>query len=338
MTPWLLDYLCDPADHGPLALKDARRDKKGRIISGVLVGRQGRKYPIIKGVPRFVPLGLQASVDSFGDQWNHFNFDDFHLQWLGHTVKNTFGGPAWFKGKTVVDAGGGHGMQSRWMAEAGAARVICLELSHSVDGIIRSNLTGLEDTIAVVQCSIDAPPLKPACIGKNSLVICHNVIQHTPSVEKTARALWGMVGKGGEFAFNCYTRDDSTRLQRLRFGIYSRVRRVVQSWPFWARWSYAHVLALLRFMPGLGWLLEKMNLVYRGDVRPGPRYWRRVWRGTVVGTFDYFGAQTYQHHLTLAEQRRIAKALQPDEKKWRNAKAYFHTKPMPIGTALRLSK
>ena len=120
-------------------------------------------------------------------------------------------------GKLVVDAGAGSGMQSRWMREAGARRVIVLELSHSVDGVMSQNLRGL-DGVDIVQCSIDRPPLKDGCI--DGIVICHNVIQHTPSVETTARALWALVAPGGEFAFNCYLQNTFSAPRRFRFWLY----------------------------------------------------------------------------------------------------------------------
>lgn len=76
-----------------------------------------------------------------------------------------------------------------------------MELSNAVDGVIKRNLAGLTN-VDGIQCSIDRPALKGGSI--EGIVICHNVIQHTPSVEKTAKALWSLVGKNGEFVFNCY--------------------------------------------------------------------------------------------------------------------------------------
>lgn len=268
MKPWLLDYLCDPVDGLPLKLVEAKRTKGGDITSGKLVGRKGRVYPIVRGVPRFVDRQVQETVDGFGDQWNFFNFDDFFAQWSDISMANTFGGLGYFKGKTVVDCGAGHGMQSKWMAEAGAVRVVALELSHTVDGIFKQNLKGMEDRVQVVQCSIDAPPIRAGSIGKNGLVICHNVIQHTPSVEGTARALWKLVGKGGEFAFNCYVRIDEPWWQRARFKFHLGVRWVLQRSPFFVRWFYSHLMGALALIPSMDWVLEKALLAGVASVLP----------------------------------------------------------------------
>lgn len=107
MTPFLLQFLCEPVTKAPLALNDAKHDSEGNIISGVLVTSSGKRYPIINGIPRFVDFVPTKTVESFGDEWNHFNFTDFKINWLEHTVKNTFGTAEVFQGKLIVDAGGG---------------------------------------------------------------------------------------------------------------------------------------------------------------------------------------------------------------------------------------
>lgn len=166
----------------------------GGIQSGDLVAPSGRRYPIVNGIPRFVETVASKSVSSFGDEWNHFNFTDFKINWLQHTVANTFGSTDAFKDKLIVDAGGGSGAQTKWFSEYGAKHVIMLDLSHSVDDVVQRNLAGLKN-VDVIQCSIDAPPLLDQSI--DGVVYCHNVIQHTPSVEKTAHALYGLVARGG---------------------------------------------------------------------------------------------------------------------------------------------
>ena len=195
MTPKLLQYLCEPISKALLELCDAQYDVDGNIVSGYLQTSAGRRYPIINGIPRFVEFVPTASVESFGDEWNYFNFTDFKVNWLEHTVANTFGSTAAFQGKLIVDAGGGSGAQTKWFAEYGAKHVILMDLSHSVDNVVKRNLVGLHN-VDVIQCSIDAPPLKDQSI--DGIVYCHNVIQHTPSVEKTAQALYALTAPGGD--------------------------------------------------------------------------------------------------------------------------------------------
>jgi len=137
MTPFLLPLLCEPITKAPLHLSDATYDAYGNIITGTLKTNAGKCYPIIAGVPRFIDYVPSKSVESFGDEWNYFNFTDFKVNWLTHTVANTFGHTDAFKNKVIVDAGGGSGAQSKWFSEYGAKHVIMLDLSHSVDDVVR---------------------------------------------------------------------------------------------------------------------------------------------------------------------------------------------------------
>lgn len=333
MTPELLKYLCDPVDKSLLSLIDSVISPDGSVETGVLVSATGRRYPIVNGIPRFTQEDKRAeSVESFGDEWNHFNFDEFKLNWLNHTIKNTFGGLDAFSGKLVVDCGAGSGIQSRWMAEAGARHVIALELSHSVDGVMRNNLRGMPN-VDIVQCSIDFPPIKDQSV--NGIVICHNVIQHTPSVEGTASALWRLVATGGEFVFNCYPKNDQGLLRKLRLVLYGLVRRVLSRAPFGVILWYARLMSALRFVPVVGFVIEKSGIMVRGDVPVGPDRWRRAYKLGVLNTFDCFGSHSYQHLKTNEEIKVLVAELQPNPDKVLNADRYF-MRPPPIGIALRL--
>ena len=78
MTPNLLNYLCEPITKAPLQLVDAITSTDGMIQSGALLAPSGKRYPIINGIPRFVDYVPQKTVESFGDEWNHFNFIPSH--------------------------------------------------------------------------------------------------------------------------------------------------------------------------------------------------------------------------------------------------------------------
>ena len=338
MTQMLLKYLCEPITKLPLRLEDAILFADGTVKSGYLVSPSGKSYKIVDGVPRFVDNVSSKTVESFGDEWNHFNFTDFKLNWLEHTVKNTFGDTSAFSGKIIVDAGGGSGAQSKWFSEFGAKHVIMMDLSHSVDGVAKKNLAGLSN-VDVIQCSIDSPPLLDNSI--DGIVYCHNVIQHTPSVEKTAKALFNLTATGGEFVFNCYPLNDKGYLRWIRFHmIYKPLRNAISSLPFTGIMAYARLMALLRLVPGLGLFLEKACICVMGDVpkiigESAYKYNLRCFRTTVLNTFDGFGSHAYQHHKSENEIRAIVKSLQADEKKVLNISEYFK-RPQRIGCALRV--
>lgn len=340
MTPFLLNYLCEPGSKKPLALIGAKYDLNGNIVSGILKSPSGKEYPIINGIPRFVSDAdaLTPTVTSFGDEWNYFNFIDFKTNWLSHTVANTFGSAEVFKDKLIVDAGGGSGAQTRWFLEYGARHVIMIELSHSVDDVVQRNLSGFRN-VDVIQASIDNPPLRDYSI--DGIIYCHNVIQHTPSVEKTAHALFACLAPGGEFVFNCYPKNDQGIVRWVRFHlIFKPLRWFLSKMPFFVILSYARLMGLLRLVPALGTFLEKAGLCVQGDVPVIPkegviaRLIRR-YRITTLNTFDNFGSHKYQHYKSDAEIRALVRALQPDRAKVLNMDKYF-LRPQPIGCALRV--
>lgn len=338
MNSFLLNFLCEPLTKASLQLVSAVIESDGRIQSGKLVASSGKSYPIINGVPRFVDEVPTKTVESFGDEWNYFNFTDFKINWLSHTVANTFGTPDVFKGKLIVDAGGGSGSQTKWFAEYGASHVIMLDLSHSVDDVVQQNCLGLVN-VDIIQCSIDAPPLRDQSI--DGIVYCHNVIQHTPSVERTAHALYALVAPGGEFVFNCYPVNDQGLLRWVRFHlVYKPLRAVLSRMPFGVNLFYSTMTAIFRLVPGLGWILEKSGFCVQGDVprMPGePKLVRlkRRFKATRLNTFDNFGSHHFQHLKTNEEICALVKELQPDAAKVLNADRYF-LRPAPIGCALRV--
>ncbi len=338
MTPNLLNYLCEPITKVPLQLIDAVIDVDGHTQSGQLVSPSGKSYPIINGIPRFGGFVPTKTVESFGDEWNHFNFIDFKVNWLSHTVCNTFGSVKAFKDKLIVDAGGGSGSQTKWFAEYGARHVIMLELSHSVDNVVQRNLAGFKN-VDVIQCSIDAPPLRNQCI--DGIVYCHNVIQHTPSVEKTAHALYDLTAPGGEFVFNCYGPNNEGFMRWVRFNlVYNPLRAVLSRMPFCVNLVYARTMASLRLVPGLGLFLEKAGFCVQGDVPEidGESKWERIKRRfncTSLNTFDSYGSHQYQHLKSDAEIRELVNTLQPNATKILNMDKYF-LRPAPIGCALRI--
>lgn len=302
----------------------------------------GHAFPIVRGIPRFVSDdAMRDTVGSFGDEWNTFNFAEFKQNWLTHTIKNTFGSTDIFRGKVVVDAGAGSGAQSMWIAEAGAETVYSLELSHSIDGpSVQANIGHLSN-VKPIQCSIDNPPLAD---GIADIVYCHNVIQHTESVETTAHALFRLVKPGGELVFNCYNFETGwgygwkRRMRTVGYGIaYGIVRR----WPYWARSLYANIMAALRFVPGLGWSLEAVLLMARGDVpKTGLSLFQwvgKAYRQGRLNTFDMLGSHAYQHIKSETELRALVRALQPDPGLTLNVDKMFENPP-PIGCAFRIFK
>ena len=330
----LVSCLMCPEHHQPLSLAVQSGDTT-HVVDGGLACPHGHTFAIRDGVPRFAELPAQReSVESFGTEWNLFNFTAFKLNWLEHTVRNTFGSPASFRGKVIVDCGAGSGAQSRWMLESGADRVVALEMSHSIDGVMRRNLAEFAN-VDLIQCDISRPPFLPDSIG--DIVICHNVIQHTRSVAETARALYRIVRPGGEFVFNCYGRNSDGLVRRVRFGYYRALRVVLSSSPEPILRGYAYLMSRLVGVPAVGRFLLLSMMAMCGDVPAGPGWSERRRRQTYLNTYDWYGSHAYQHHLSDDELKGIAFELQPDGARIGNLQTYF-SRPRPHGIALRVAK
>jgi hypothetical protein len=96
-------------------------------------------------------------------------------------------------------------------------------------------------------------------------------------------------------------------------------------------------MATLRFVPLLGWFLEKSLFMVRGEVTAGPDWMRRAWKAGALNTYDCYGSHAFQHLKTDDEIRALVAELQPNPALIRNADRYY-LRPQPIGIGLRLFK
>ena len=132
-------------------------------------------------------------------------------------------------------------------------------------------------------------------------------------------------------------------LQTARYHlVYQPLRAVLSHLPFGMILFYARLMAVLRFVPGIGLFLEKSGFCMQGDVPrcDGESVWaqlKRRFKNTTLNTFDWYGSHQYQHHKTDEEMRALVTALLPDKAKVRNMEKYF-LRPQAIGCALRVSR
>jgi len=344
MTKYLLKLLVDPVTKEKLKLVNERFDNLGNISSGDLISETGLSYPIINGIPRFAGYKtLDKSVESFGEQWNRFNFDKFKAHWLSHTINNSFdNGLKDIQGQIIVDAGGGAGMQSYWLLESGAKHVIMMDLSNTVDNIVKDNFFGKNyQNFDIIQCSIDMPPIKSNSI--EGIVMCHNVIQHTPCIEKTAKALFDLVSPSSKFVFNVYRENNDGVLRKVRWSFYLRLRSFLSQRSMKFRLVYSNLMGILWFVPILGKLLKISMMLIKGKSPQDKNETikQRVIRefcSVVTNTYDWYGSHSYQHHMRDNDLEKLMFKLQPDENKIENKDKYFSRKPVYNGSSLRIIK
>lgn len=209
MREQLLDILAEPGTGARLALHEARANGHG-IEEGVLVSTEtGKKYPIVRGIPRFVdPSNYTAS---FGMQWNKFRSVQIDSAVGGRHSRVRFDAETrWdegrLRGKWVLDAGCGAGRFAE-VAAARGANLVALDMSSAVDAA-QETLSRFPNA-NVVQGSLLEPPFRA---GTFDYAYCIGVAQHTPSPEDAVRRVVEAVKPGGQFALSIYARRPWTKL------------------------------------------------------------------------------------------------------------------------------
>jgi SAM-dependent methyltransferase len=192
----------------------------GMVATGTLRAPSGREYPIVGGVPRFVPAESYAS--SFGYQWNRWPRVQFDSEneggpMRGHTRRmweaTTGVGDDQVRGRTIVEFGCGSGRFLDVVRRKGG-RAVGIDLSAAVDAA-RRNFANDPDVL-IVQGDVLRPPFREdAFDGGYSIGVLH----HTPDPAGGLRALARLVHPGGWVACCVYPKGefyDFRSVARLR--------------------------------------------------------------------------------------------------------------------------
>ncbi len=193
MNPDLLDLLSCPTCHATLT-----RDDDSLRCSAC-----SSAFPIVNGIPRFVPAENYAS--SFGFQWNRFPRTQLDSH-SGVSISRDrfFAQSGWtpeeLRGKRVLDAGCGSGRFAEIALSAGA-RVVAIDYSAAVEAV-QANL-GANPNLDVVQADMFRLPFRAESFD---YVYSFGVLQHTPDPERAFRAILPMLKPAGKIAVDVYPR------------------------------------------------------------------------------------------------------------------------------------
>src|SRR2546421_5349672 len=190
--------------------------------NGELLCPEGERFPIVAGIPRFVPRASYA--DAFGVQWKRFR----RTQLDSHAgISNSREraerclGPALaeFPGVHVLEAGCGAGRFTEILLDHGAS-VTSVDLSEAVEANAENFPPSPRHRVA--QADIRKMPFARR---QFDVVFCLGVVQHTPDPEATIAALYEHVKPGGWLTFDHYTRDLSviTRFGQVARPIFKRL-------------------------------------------------------------------------------------------------------------------
>lgn len=258
-----------------------------RIESGALACVAcGRKYDILRGIPRFVPADNYAR--GFGLQWNRHARTQLD-SYTGVPISETrffaeTGWPRSLAGETILEVGCGSGRFTEPCLSTGA-RVVSLDYSSAVDANYASH--GANDRLLVVQGDLYAMPFAP---GSFDRLFCFGVLQHTPDVAKSFLSLPPYLKPGGSLAVDVYRKPHGwRRLLNTKYWVRPLTKRVrpealyalCRTWVT-VLWPLARLLARIpRFGRSLNWGLLIADYGTRYPL-PGPIL--KEW--AILDTFD----------------------------------------------------
>jgi SAM-dependent methyltransferase len=203
MKEQLLEHLVCPSTGEKLQLKIEKSDAD-EILEGVLISGSGERYPIRRGIPRFV--SSEEYTDTFGFQWNrhsriYFDNKDKHriystcdqlerkLGLSGERVRD----------KAVLDIGCGTGANGAAIAEWGAREVFCVDLSSAVEAAYK-NTKGLSN-VHVIQADLFKLPFRHESFD---VVYSIGVLMTTPDTKKAFLSLVPFLKREGIIAIWVY--------------------------------------------------------------------------------------------------------------------------------------
>jgi SAM-dependent methyltransferase len=194
MTPEQIAHLCCPS------CRQGRLDAQGTPASQLVCTSCGASFPVVGGIPRFVPN--EDYADTFGLQWNiHRQAQLDSYSGLPISRDRLFEATAWPKdmtGQVIAEAGSGAGRFTEVLVTTGA-QVLSFDLSTAVNANYRNN--GHHPNLVLFQADIRSAPIPEGSMDK---VMCLGVVMSTPNPEATFRSLARYVRPGGELVIDCY--------------------------------------------------------------------------------------------------------------------------------------
>jgi 2-polyprenyl-3-methyl-5-hydroxy-6-metoxy-1,4-benzoquinol methylase/uncharacterized protein YbaR (Trm112 family) len=317
MRARLLDLLACPRCGTSMCAWPTEEDG-AEVVSGLLECEGGHLYPVVRAIPRLLPhalaeaapqlpahglsedvrarmaeqatqrdAGFEAQFShtrrSFSAEWAMMRADD--RAWgLDVTARREmfltcFGlSAADLPGKTVLDAGCGHGEVAAALAGTGA-EVFAMDLSSTVDDVRRRVGSA---NVHIVQGNVHTPPFKAHAFD---LVHSAGVLHHTPDTRAGFRAVARCLRPGGACYIEVYSAE---RKSKVAHALVSAARQVTVRVP--------HPLlraACAAGAPLLWTFTHAYNAVAGREV-----YRRRTLREARLSLFDGFSPRFAHHHGT----------------------------------------
>ncbi len=207
-------YLICPSCRTGLTLHSVAARNGSAVADGTLrCAACATVYPIVRGVPRFVPSDNYAS--SFGLQWTRHaqtQYDSHSGLRLSET--RFFEETRWprdLSGQMMLEVGSGSGRFTEPAAATGAC-VVSLDYSRAVDANYECN--GAKPNVLIVQADVYRMPFRPGSFDK---LFCFGMLQHTPDVHGAFMALPPMLKPGGALVVDVYRKTFSSTVLATKY-------------------------------------------------------------------------------------------------------------------------
>ena len=181
----------------PFTLVRATLTEKG------LVDIDGNAFPLVKGAYRVVS-SEDNYTSNFGFQWNKFAETQIDKSTkLEISKKRFFAETGWDKedisNQNILEVGCGAGRFTQIVLDFTKANLYSIDFSNAVEANFNNN--GPNERLSLFKASIYEMPFVKEQFDK---VFCLGVLQHTPNVEKSLKAMIDMVRPGGELVVDFY--------------------------------------------------------------------------------------------------------------------------------------
>ncbi len=209
----LLQLLRSPADGSELRLVD-EKVSGDEITGGLLADAAGGEFPIEDGLPLFAADGADDPTFSFkwaiiGDTYGHeqatrANRRAWYLERFGYGDEEALAKTV--RGKLVLDAGCGSGVDTSMFADCGA-RVVAVDLSREAAGATYRQAGG-RDNVHVIQGDVQRLPFAP---GTFDYVSSDQVLHHTPDTFNSFEAIRRLAKPGARVLIYVYRQKGAIR-------------------------------------------------------------------------------------------------------------------------------
>jgi ubiquinone/menaquinone biosynthesis C-methylase UbiE/uncharacterized protein YbaR (Trm112 family) len=250
----------------------------------------GEKFPIIRGIPRFV--SSEDYVGNFGFEWTthaQTQLDTADSQTSDRQFReNTKIDPEQLRGKLVLDVGCGMGRYAEVASRYGA-RVVGIDLSRAVESA-RQNLADREN-VQILQANILKLPFADESFD---FIYSIGVLHHTPNCEASFRGLVRLLKPGGTIVIWLYQ-----GYNRTSYRMSDIYRKITTRLPNRVLHSLCYVAVPMYYVDGI---LNKLFLRPVAQILriALPLNYHPSWRWRVLDTFDWYSPK-YQSKHTYEE-------------------------------------